>query len=176
MILENEMIHGSFVRSWPTRLRRPRQPTHQTERSPAPKTGPTVEPGPPQGEWDISARDYRAAHPGPPLKALIPYETPIVPYALAQMVCEEAGRWLDVTLPREWIAELAEHAEVVYQHNPRFRRWLRRPGNAGRDCLQAFTRHWLYAMLDSRRPDLLSRLPSSYAMGRSLPCHNESTV
>ena len=121
----------------------------------------------PLGEWDLSTRHYQAAHPGAPLHAVIHDETGIVPSAVAQAACEEAGRWLGVPLPREWITELAEHAEVVYQHNPRFRRLLRRPANAGRDWLQAFTRHWLRAMLASRRPNLLARLPPSYAIGRN---------
>jgi hypothetical protein len=72
-------------------------------------------------------------------------------------------------LPDEWIAELAEHAQVVYHHNPHFRRLLRRAANAGSDWLESFTRHWLCAILASRRPDLLSRLPPSYAIGRG-PC------
>ena len=111
------------------------------------------------GEWDRMHRGYHATHPDASLKPAIQDETGIVPSAVARTVCEEAGQWLGLPLPGEWVAELAEHAEVVYQHNPRFRRLLRRPGNAGRDWLQAFARHWLWAILASRRPELLSRLP-----------------
>jgi len=79
---------------------------------------------------------------------------------------DEQGNTLGLPLPSEWIAELAEHAEVVYHHNRRFRQLLGRPANTGRDWLHAFTRHWLWAILASRRPHLLSRLPPSFAIGR----------
>jgi hypothetical protein len=125
------------------------------------------------GEWDRMPRDYQANYPDAPAQAAIQRETGVVPSAVARAVCEEAGRSLGLPLPIEWIAELAEHAEVVYQHDPRFRRLLRRPVNAGRDWLQAFTLHWLYALLASRRPDLLFRFPPSYAIGRTLPLPNQ---
>jgi hypothetical protein len=64
---------------------------------------------------------------------------------------------------------LAERANVIYQHNARFRQLLRQPGNAGRDWLWAFARHWLCGLLSARRPDLSLRLPASYAVGRELP-------
>ena len=44
------------------------------------------------------------------------------------------------------------------------------PDERFRSNLQPFlTRHWLSAILASRRPDLLSRLPPSYAIGHG-PC------
>jgi hypothetical protein len=58
---------------------------------------------------------------------------------------------------------------MVYEHNASFRRLLRRPGNAGRDWLWAFTRHWLYSLLNCRRPELYARLPQDYALGEDLP-------
>jgi len=119
-------------------------------------------------------REYEASRPNAPLQATVQRETGIVPSAVAGAVCEEAGHILGLPLPVAWVSELAEHAEVVYQHNPRFRRLLRRPGNAGRDWLQAFTRHWLWAILASRRADLLSRLPASYAIGRG--CQDTWTI
>jgi hypothetical protein len=96
-------------------------------------------------------------------------DTPIVPRAVAEQVCEEAARWLGEPFPRRWVAELTDRANLVYQHSARFRRLLRKPGNAGRDWLWAFTRHWLCGLLGSRRPDLCSRLPGSYTIGRDLP-------
>ena len=106
---------------------------------------------------------------GPRRRARIEDETPIVPRAVAVAVLEDAGLWLDTAMPRSWIDELEERAEVIYQHNARFRQLLRRRSNAGRDWLYAFTRHWLYALLQSRRPELAARLPTAYAMGRDLP-------
>ena len=58
--------------------------------------------------------------------------------------------------------------EVIAWHNPRFRRLLRQPGNAGRDRLWAFMRHWLSALILKHRPDLHRRLPSSYNVGHPL--------
>jgi hypothetical protein len=160
------MIHGCAPRSWPPRSRRSHRPASHPGRSPAPEASPVVEPPFPIGEWDRMCRDYHAANPGVPVPAAIHLDTGILPSAVAEAVCDEAGRWLALPLPVDWIAELAEHAEVVYQHNSRFRRLLRRPGDAGCDWLRKFTRHWLGAILASRRPDLLSRLPASYAVGR----------
>lgn len=101
--------------------------------------------------------------------ARIEDDTPIIPCVVAEHVCEGASVWLGEALPRKWMLELAERANVVYQHNARFRQLLRKRGDAGRDWLAAFMRHWLYALLASRRPDLCQRLPRAYAVGRDLP-------
>ena len=77
--------------------------------------------------------------------------------------------WLGEPFPRAWVAELAERANVVYQHNARFRRLLHKRGDAGNDWIAAFMRHWLCGLLASRRPDLCQRLPGSYAIGQDLP-------
>jgi len=99
-------------------------------------------------------------------------DTPIVPRAVAEHVCESASQWLGETLQHKWALELAERANVVYQNNARFRQLLRKRGDAGWDWLSAFMRHWLYSLLASRRPDLCQRLPGSYAAGRDLPPPN----
>jgi hypothetical protein len=132
------------------------------------------------GEWDASARVWKEVQArgeeanytsGPACRTRIEEDTPIVPRGVAEQVCEEASLWLGEAFPREWVMELAEHANVVYQHNVRFRRLLRRDGDAGRDSLRAFMRHWLCGLLASRRPDLGQRLPESYAAGQDLaPC------
>jgi hypothetical protein len=110
----------------------------------------------------------------PPWRTRIEDDTSIVPRAVAEYMCEEASLWLGEPFPRAWVAELAERANVVYQHNAGFRRLPRRRGNAGRDWLIAFMRHWLCALLAGRRPDLYRRLPNSYAVGRDLPSPNSS--
>ena len=96
-------------------------------------------------------------------------DTPIVPRAVAVSVWAEACAWLDEELPREWIRRLAVRADVIYFHNPRFRRKIRGQGNAGRDWLWMFTRHWLAAMILKRSPQLYARLPAAYSIGRDLP-------
>ncbi len=96
-------------------------------------------------------------------------DTPIIPAAVAKAVWQEANTWLDVELPRGWIRRLAVRADVIYFHNPRFRRKIRGQGNTGRDWLWIFTRHWLAAMIRKRSPQLYSRLPASYSAGCDLP-------
>lgn len=70
---------------------------------------------------------------------------------------------------RSWIGFLAERAEVIYAHNARFRQLLRQRGNAGRDWLWAFMRHWLSARIGEYHPHLHARLPASYCVGHELP-------
>jgi hypothetical protein len=96
-------------------------------------------------------------------------DTPIVPRAVAVSVWAEACVWLDEELPHEWIRRLAVRADVIYFHNPRFRRKIRGQGNTGRDWLWMFTRHWLAAMIRKRSPQLYARLPASYSVGHGLP-------
>jgi hypothetical protein len=47
------------------------------------------------------------------------------------------------------------------------RRRLRSPGNAGRDYLWTFTRHWLSALIMKYRPALATKVSSSYKVSRS---------
>src|SRR5437879_3212476 len=101
-------------------------------------------------------------------KSKILSKTPIVPLAIAIAVWEEASVWLDAPLPRSWITTLAERAEAIYAHNARFRSVINRRGNAGRDWLWSFTRHWLAGLLIKHRPALAARLPSAYKIGRPL--------
>jgi len=96
-------------------------------------------------------------------------DTPIVPRAVMEAVCEEAGVWLGHPLPRRWIRELTARANTIYAHNPRFRRNVRAPGDRGRDCLWAFVRHWLAGLMWERRPQLHARLPNAYSVGHPLP-------
>jgi hypothetical protein len=105
----------------------------------------------------------------PPWSTRIEDDIPIVPRAVAEHVCEGASLWLGEPFPRAWVAELAERANVVYQHNARFHQLLRKRGDAGWEWLVAFMRHWLSSLLASRRPDLCQRLPGSYAVGQDLP-------
>jgi len=177
-MITDEMIHGSLPRSSGARqhprfrsVRSVRRPRQQPQPLPV-----TEHPG--WGEWEASARLWEEMQRGrpeagetyrPPWRTRIEDDTPLVPRAAAEFVCEEASRWLGEPFPRAWVAELAERANVVYQHNARFRRLLRKPGDAGSDWLAAFMRHWLCGLLASRRPDLDQRLPGSYATGQNLP-------
>ena len=176
MIIENEMLHGSLPRYAGGRARKP---ARRTRNSPQPtdlpeqEVQPTPEWQPGLGEWDMSIRAYQesqargAAGATLPQRERIAAETPLIRQAVAAAVCEEVAAWLGVPIPQRWLEELAEHGETIYQHNAQFARSLRR--SSGRERLWAFTRHWLSALLDSRRPDLAARLPSSYANGQDLP-------
>ena len=96
-------------------------------------------------------------------------DTPIVPRAVMEAVCEEAGVWLGRPLPRRWLRELTARANAVYARNPRFRRKVRAKGDSGRDYLWSFTRHWLAGLMWERRPQLQARLLNSYNVGQPLP-------
>jgi hypothetical protein len=184
MSLEYEMVHGALPSLGLPHRRRIR--THDgaarfEERPQPPRQSDPAE----MGEWEVSALDYEhvlgrrksAARPYvPPYQARIREDTAIVPGILAEHVCQEAALWLGEALPGEWAAELAERADVVYQHNPLFRRRLGAAGVIGRHRLRAFMRHWLFALLQSRRPDLATRLPSSYASGRDLPIAQSNQI
>ncbi|MBI4662937.1 MAG: hypothetical protein HY735_29360 [Verrucomicrobia bacterium] len=96
-------------------------------------------------------------------------DTPIVPRAVAEAVWDEASVWLGEPLPRRWRRELIEQANTVYASNARFRRTLRRNGDAGRDWLWAFMRHWLSALIRRHRPQVHPLLPQAYNLGHPLP-------
>ena len=101
--------------------------------------------------------------------SLIESDTPIVPRAVMEMVCEEAGLWLGQPLPRRWIRELTARANTIYAHNPRFRRKIRGQGNSGRDYLRTFARHWLSGLISEHRSHAYPRLPASFSIGQPLP-------
>jgi hypothetical protein len=111
----------------------------------------------------------RRAAPRSPRVPRIELDTPLVPWALMEAVCEEAGVWLGHPLPRRWIRELTARANTIYAHNPRFRRKVQGAGNRGRDFLWAFARHWLAGLAYERRPALYAKLPASYCVGHPLP-------
>jgi len=96
-------------------------------------------------------------------------ETLLIPIAVANGVWREASTWLGEMLPREWIVDLAVRPEVIYAHNPQFRKLLRGRGNSGRDWLWAFARHWLSGLLFEHRPSLAARMPAGYQSGHPLP-------
>lgn len=110
--------------------------------------------------------------PARPPRRRIQNDTPIVPLAVAEAVWEEASVYLQAELPRAWVRRLVVRAQLVYNRNAQFRKLLRKDGDAGRDWLWAFTRHWLAAMIWQQRRDLHSRLPAEYAVGLALrmPC------
>jgi hypothetical protein len=179
-MIENLMIHGLLPRSTPSR--RQRQP-RSSRNVRHPQVRPQPLPQPERQAWHEweewvradkerqTRRDTAGKPYCPPFRTRIEDDTIILPRLIARFVCEEASLWLGEPFPLEWQAELAVHANVVYQHHARFRQNIQKAGNAGRDWLIAYMRHWLCGLLASRRPDLCERLPGSYANGQDLPPH-----
>jgi hypothetical protein len=99
----------------------------------------------------------------------IELNTPIVPRAIMEAVCEEAGQWLGHPLPRRWIRELTCRANTIYANNPRFRRKIHARDEQGRDYLWSFARHWLAGLILKQRPHDYTRLPASFSIGQPLP-------
>jgi hypothetical protein len=99
---------------------------------------------------------------------LIENDTLLVPRAVAEGVLEEVVAYLQTELPANWKGQLTTRANVIYQRNARFRALIRRDGEAGRDWLWAFMRHWLAALIRQHSPGLYDQLPREYSVGKAL--------
>ena len=103
-------------------------------------------------------------------------DTQLMPWLIADTVCSEVSRFLGVEIPARYSDWLDAKAERCYANHRHFRTLMRGRGNAPRDWLYAFMRHWLAAWLDLERPDLyLERpdlyqcLPEDFNLGHRLP-------
>ena len=97
--------------------------------------------------------------------------TDLVPLWVAESIVNEAAAWLHAELPAEWPAALAAKAERCFARHRQFHRLVSgcgAGGNAGRDNLCKFMRHWLASRLARARPALYRRLPPSYSLGVAL--------
>jgi len=95
--------------------------------------------------------------------------TPIIALAIARQVVEEASLWLGVALPSRYAAGLAHRARRVFAHSELYRPRFAAAGDAGRDRLYVFMRHWLAARLDAEQPRLFRLLPPGFAAGEPAP-------
>ena len=105
-------------------------------------------------------------------KSAIERATDIVPLWVAESMVQEVSVWLDADLPEDWPAALAAKAERCFARHGQFHRLIcarGNGGNAGRDTLFKFMRHWLASRLARERPVLYRRLPQSYSLGAPLP-------
>jgi hypothetical protein len=102
--------------------------------------------------------------------SLIEDDTPIMPWVVADSVIREIERYLwptgDCGLRGPQSAEdltekLAGKANTIYQRNEQFRRKIRGNGNAGRDYLYMFMRHWVAGECKDRG----LKVPDSFANG-----------
>lgn len=96
-------------------------------------------------------------------------DTQLMPWLMADTVCGEVARFLDVEIPARYSDWLEAKAEHCYARNDHFRKLMRGRGNAPRDRLRVFMRHWLAALLGTERPDLYECLPDTFALGHPLP-------
>jgi hypothetical protein len=96
-------------------------------------------------------------------------DTQIMPWLIAETVCAEVSQFLDVELPARYAVWLEAKAERCYSGRRRFYKLMRGRGNAPRDWLYVFMRHWLASLLHLERPDLVRCLPVEFSYGRRLP-------
>ena len=98
---------------------------------------------------------------------IIEKETMLLPSVVADCVIQELECWFRQAfhMREEMHAALCERAQGCYQHNERFRKWLKRP-KQGRDYLYSFMRHWLTGEVKDRYPALYPKLPYEYWNGR----------
>lgn len=85
-------------------------------------------------------------------------------YAVADGVSEDVNRFFDKeVMSRKDADRLAAHAEMIYAHNPAFKKKMRT--SDGRDYLYGFMQHWASSMLLQEKPEYGSRLPQSFRSG-----------
>jgi hypothetical protein len=96
-------------------------------------------------------------------------DTSIMPDIVAESVCDEAARLLNVnSMDPGFIGYLVKYANEIYSHNPHFRKNIRSEnnhGNAGRDYLYAFMRHWLASELIKSGFNRKILINSGFSMG-----------
>jgi hypothetical protein len=95
-------------------------------------------------------------------------DTQLMPWLIAETVCDEVSQFLGVYLPARYAEWLEAKAELCYSGRRRFYKLMRGRGNAPRDWLYAFMRHWLGSILHLERPDFSCCLPMSFARGKRL--------
>lgn len=103
------------------------------------------------------------------LRAGLERDTLLMPWVIADSVCGEVSRFLGVELPDRYVDWLDAKAERCYAGHRHFYKLMRGSGNAPRDWLYVFMRHWLDSMLKLERPDLRRCLPREFGNGHRLP-------
>ncbi len=106
-------------------------------------------------------------------------DTPILPDVVARRVVEDVERFTGCVPARHtvYIQQLVTRAEALYLHNPSFRQKIRSQaagGNAGRDYLYTFMRHWYAGLLLDHEPIIVHWLRQagvwdSLCNGQELP-------
>jgi DNA-binding ferritin-like protein len=114
------------------------------------------------------------AAPKPKAVGLIEDETPILPHVVADAVIHELAlyfyRKFKFELPNtQGLADqLSKQAQQIYAHNEQFRKKLKSKGNAGRDYLYAFMRHWLSGLVKDTQPAMFDKIPADFRVGKPI--------
>ena len=99
-------------------------------------------------------------------------DTSIMPDMLAETVCEDAARLLDIpAVDERLVGYLVDYANTVYSHNPRFRKKVRSEanhGNAGRDYLYMYMCHWIAGELVKKGASRHLLVDSGFSLGKLL--------
>jgi hypothetical protein len=111
-------------------------------------------------------QEFRAWHAS--LPTALERDTLLMPEAISASVVQEAERFLNASLPDDFAARLAAKAHHLYPRHRHFQEMLNRPGNAGRNHLYMYMRHWTAGWLKRERCALYKKLPWSYGQGRPL--------
>ena len=128
-------------------------------------------------ETGVPRREEEEAKVGSKKTSAIEDDTPILPTVIADSVIREVqmffvGKGLQDSIGENTepvVDYLTNYAERVYAANTAFRKRIRSRGNAGRDYLYAFMRHWLAGWLKDHSPEAFRQLPSGFASGEELP-------
>jgi hypothetical protein len=103
-------------------------------------------------------------------------DTLLMPDAIAESVCAEVSRFLDVPLPARYAVWLEAKAHRCYSAHRHFYQLMQAGGNVARDRLYMFMRHWLASLLHLERPDLSHCLPVTFGDGKRLPPGNHPRI
>jgi len=96
-------------------------------------------------------------------------DTLLMPDVIAENVVREVELFLGEEFPARYAVWLATKAELCYSARRHYYRTLRRSGNAAREWLCVYMRHWLDSLLGLERPDLHHCLPREFGNGQQLP-------
>jgi hypothetical protein len=96
-------------------------------------------------------------------------DTLLMPDAIAESVCQEVSRFLDLEMPERYAVWLAAKAHRCYSAHRHFYKLMQASGNLARDRLYMFMRHWLANILYLERQDLIYCLPIEFSRGNALP-------
>lgn len=105
-----------------------------------------------------------------------PWPEALLPWAVAESICAEAGVFLGVAVPRRRARWLEAKAQRCFEHSRHFRAKMLARGEAPLHNLRMFMRHWLASLLQLERPDLWYALPPYFAMGVRLPAEKHPRV